>query len=336
MPGCSRSCACARPRSRLAPCSPRPRRRRRPCPLRWAARNARPRRPARLSPSRPAGRERSSSASHARPLSSTRAAPSPRTAGASTAPRRRPTPPSCSSPRPPASPRASGSGRSVTRRTAAPARWWRLLVVGPGATRLFRPRRARLRSPRSRRRREGCRSSPTPSIPSRIGASNHARLVLALSEGSPAVSRSRLIALVRNSAHRWRLDARGPVKRVPRVGDGHDDVGFSAALVSDGALGTTTLLRQNYVRVRRVCAAAGCRTARTPVGTRVVERDLALLPDVPWAPGPAHPTSDEYDLETVGPARARPLGGQPAPHAGRLPRHTDGQGPRPRPVVALA
>ena len=104
---------------------------------------------------------------------------------------------------------------------------------------------------------------------------------------------------MRNSARRWRLDARGPVKRVPRVGDGHDDVGFAAALVSQGALGTTTLLRQNYVRVRRVCAATGCRTTRTPLGTRVVERDLALLPDVPWAEGPAHPTSEEYDLETV-------------------------------------
>jgi hypothetical protein len=136
-------------------------------------------------------------------------------------------------------------------------------------------------------------------IPSRIGTSNHALLVLALGEGSPSVSRSRLIALVRNSARRWRLDARGPVKRVPRLGDGHDDVGFAAALVSEGALGTTTLLRQNYVRVRRVCAATGCRTTRTPVGTRVVERDLALLPDVPWAQGPAHPTGDEYDLETV-------------------------------------
>lgn len=136
-------------------------------------------------------------------------------------------------------------------------------------------------------------------IPSRIGTSNHALLVLALGEGSPSVSRSRLTALVRNSARRWRLDARGPVKRVPRVGDGHDDVGFAAALVSQGALGTTTLLRQNYVRVRRVCAATGCRTTRTPLGTRVVERDLALLPDVPWAEGPAHPTSEEYDLETV-------------------------------------
>jgi hypothetical protein len=104
---------------------------------------------------------------------------------------------------------------------------------------------------------------------------------------------------VANSARRWRLDPRGPVKRIPRLGDGHDDVGFAAALVSEGALGTTTLLRQHYVRVRRVCAAAGCRTTRTPLGTRVVERDLALLPDVPWAEGPAHPAGDEYDLETV-------------------------------------
>jgi hypothetical protein len=136
-------------------------------------------------------------------------------------------------------------------------------------------------------------------IPSRIGRSNHALLVLALGEGSPSVTRSRFVTLVRNSARRWRLDPRGPVKRVPRLGDAHNDVGFAAALVSEGALGTTTLLRQNYVRVRRVCAASGCRTTRTPVGSRVVERDLALLPAVPWAQGPAHPTAEEYDLETV-------------------------------------
>jgi hypothetical protein len=136
-------------------------------------------------------------------------------------------------------------------------------------------------------------------IPSRIGATNHALLVLALGEGAPSVTRSRFVTLVRNSARRWRLDPRGPVKRIPRLGDGHNDVGFAAALVSQGALGTTTLLRQNYVRVRRVCAAGGCRTTRTPAGTRVVERDLALLPDIPWAQGPAHPTNEEYDLETV-------------------------------------
>ena len=136
-------------------------------------------------------------------------------------------------------------------------------------------------------------------IPLRIGASNHALLVLALGEGSPSVARSRFVALVRNSAQRWRLDPRGPVKRIPRLGDAHNDVGFAARLVSRGALGTTTVLRQNYVRVQRVCAASGCRTMRTPAGSRIVERDLALLPDVPWAQGPAHPSGDEYDLETV-------------------------------------
>jgi hypothetical protein len=136
-------------------------------------------------------------------------------------------------------------------------------------------------------------------IPLRIGTSNHALFVLALGKGSPAVPRSRLVTLVRNSAKRWRLDARGPVDRVPRLGDGHSDVGFAGALVSPGALATTTLLRQNYVRVRRVCSTAGCRTTRTPAGSRVVERDLALRPDLPWAAGPAYPTADEVDLETV-------------------------------------
>jgi hypothetical protein len=178
-------------------------------------------------------------------------------------------------------PRASGSGRWATRRTAPSARCATSRSSGPA-----RPP-AHARRPQAR---------PTPAgalpklarapIPLRIGTSNHALLVLALSESSPSVSRSRLIAVVRNSAQRWRLDARGPVKRVPRLGDGHDDVGFAGALVSEGALGTTTLLRQNYVRVRRVCAAAGCHTTRTPAGSRIVERDLALLPDVPGRRGP--------------------------------------------------
>jgi hypothetical protein len=118
-------------------------------------------------------------------------------------------------------------------------------------------------------------------IPRRIGTSNHALLVLALGKGSPDVPRTRLITLVRNGAKRWRLDARGPVYRVPRLGDGHSDVGFAGALVSPGALATTTMLRDNYVRVRRVCPASGCRTTRTPAGSRVVERDLALRPDLP-------------------------------------------------------
>ena len=136
-------------------------------------------------------------------------------------------------------------------------------------------------------------------IPRRIGTTNHAQLVLALGASSPAVPRSRFVALVRNSARRWGLDVRGPVDRVPRVGDGHSDVGFAGALVSPGALATTTLLRRRYVRVRQVCSAAGCHTTRTPAGSRVVERDLALRPDLPWAPGPAYPTLDEVDLETV-------------------------------------
>ena len=182
------------------------------------------------------------------------------------------------------------------------------LQRGPGVAhhghRVGRDARRRRPRPASRRptRRSPAVTLPKLSrapIPSRIGKTNHALLVLALGEGSPSVTRSRFVTLVRNSARRWRLDARGPVKRVPRLGDAHNDVGFAAALVSEGALGTTTLLRQNYVRVRRVCAAGGCRTTRTPVGSRVVERDLALLPDVPWAQGPAHPTGEEYDLETV-------------------------------------
>ena len=153
--------------------------------------------------------------------------------------------------------------------------------------------------------------SPTPSpagalpklarapIPSRIGTSNHALLVLALGEGSPSVSRSRLSrsCATAPAAGAWMPAARSSAS--PAWATGTTTSASPPPSSPQGALGTTTLLRQNYVRVRRVCAASGCRTMRTPAGSRVVERDLALLPDVPWAQGPAHPTGEEYDLETV-------------------------------------
>ena len=217
--------------------------------------------------------------------------------------------------------------------SAGPVR--RITVVGSGATGAGHARHAR-RSARRRRRRAALPKLARAPIPSRIGTSNHALLVLALGEGSPSVSRSRFVTLVRNSARRWRLDARGPVKRVPRLGDAHDDVGFAAALVSEGALGTTTLLRQNYVRVRRVCAAARLphdahagRHARRRARPRAAAR-RAL------GAGARAPDRRRVRPRDRDPARARPLGGQPAPHPGRLPRHADGQGPRPGRVVALA
>ena len=221
------------------------------------------------------------------------------------------------------------SGRAAAPGRCAASRW-------SGRARRRRPRPGHRRSARRRRRRAGCPSSRAPR--SRC-ASARATTRCSSSRWARARRRSRAaasIALVRNSARRWRLDARGPSSASPAWATGTTTSASPPPSSREGALGTTTLLRQNYVRVRRVCAAAGCRTTRTPLGTRIVERDLALLPDVPWAQGPAHPTERGVRPRDRGPARARPLGRQPAPHPGRLPRHADGQGPWPGRVVALA
>ena len=173
----------------------------------------------------------------------------------------------------------------------------RLTVLGSGATAPATPG-----APAAR---------PTPSpagglpklarapIPSRIGTTNHALLVLALGEGSPSVSRSRLTTLVANSARRWRLDPRGPVRRIPRLGDGHDDVGFAAALVSEGALGTPRCCAST------TCACGACAPPRA--AARRARRSARAsssatsrcCPTCPGPQGPAHPAGDEYDLETV-------------------------------------
>jgi len=139
----------------------------------------------------------------------------------------------------------------------------------------------------------------TELIPRAIGATNRTAFAIAVGEGSPRVSRSRFLTLVRNSARRWRLSSRGTVIRVPRAGDGRADIGFRADYVPAGALGVTITLKRTKYRVRRVCGGSGCRTFRTRLGSRVVDRDLVLRPELPWAPGPAHPTAAQFDLETV-------------------------------------
>ena len=253
---CSPSCACARGRARGRRRARRPRRgRRRLRPPPWRRPTAPRCRLARRSPSRRAARARSSSArSHAAVVDALRR-PRPgwrRSTGPAPAATLR----ARSSPRPPPSPPASGSCRSVPgghqRRPGAPPHRRRVPARHPRRrpprqTPGVRPtpRRAGgqavqvLRAPPSRRHRQ---QQPRAARP-------RPRRGLAVGPAQP---------LHRRAQQRAPLapDAARPGQRVPRLGDAHNDVGFAAALVSDGALGTTTLLRQNYVRVRRVCAAS--------------------------------------------------------------------------------
>ena len=231
-------------------------------PRRWPRRRHEGARPAAPLTSPPAGRARSSCASRARPRWSTAAAPSPRTAGASTDRRRRRTRRPCSSARPRAWPPASGSGRSATLLTAPRARCGASRRrVGPAPTTPAAPA-----SRRSARAVAGRRAAQARAQPDPVAASAPATTRCSSSRSARARPRSRAAASSRSCATARGAGAwmpRGPVKRIPRLGDAHNDVGFAARLVSPGALGTTTVLRQNYVRVQ-ACArpAAVARCAR--------------------------------------------------------------------------
>jgi hypothetical protein len=115
-------------------------------------------------------------------------------------------------------------------------------------------------------------------IPRRIGASNGATFKIRTGGIPPDVTRARFLALVRNSARRWRLHSAGTLPGRPQVGNGRSEVGFSTAQVPRRALAVTVV---------------GPRRA----GRR--ERDLIIRADLPWEQGPEHPTRRRVDLETV-------------------------------------
>ncbi len=137
-------------------------------------------------------------------------------------------------------------------------------------------------------------------IPRWIGRHGHTAFRVSLRNVPSEVSVTRFLALAVGSGRRWGLRPLGTTNRVAGRRDGVSVVGFSRAL-PPGALGLTTIYRVVLYRVTRRCGPAGCVMVGPPrrVGTRVVVRDVALDPTVSWAPGPAHPAIDRYDLETA-------------------------------------
>jgi hypothetical protein len=116
-------------------------------------------------------------------------------------------------------------------------------------------------------------------IPRNIGRSNGASFRIRTSGIPAGLSRARFLALVRNSARRWRLHSAGTVPGRVVFGNGRSEVGFSTAQVPQEAIAVTVVSR------------------RRTNGRR--ERDLILRADIPWQPGPDHPTRAQIDLETV-------------------------------------
>jgi hypothetical protein len=115
-------------------------------------------------------------------------------------------------------------------------------------------------------------------IPRSIGTSNGAAFRIRTSGVPAGISRARFLALVRNSARRWRLHSAGTVGGRPRFGNGRSEVGFSTAQVPPEALAVTIIGRRR---------GGG------------LERDLIIRADIAWDEGPDHPTRQQYDLETV-------------------------------------
>jgi len=137
-------------------------------------------------------------------------------------------------------------------------------------------------------------------IPRRIGRRGRSAFRISLRGVPDTVGATRFVALAARSGRRWGLRPRGTTNRLAGVRDGVDVVGFSGAVPS-GALGVTTAYRVARYRVVRRCGRSGCANVGRPrfIGTRIVERDVALDPDAPWQRGPAHPSSDQFDLESV-------------------------------------
>jgi hypothetical protein len=115
-------------------------------------------------------------------------------------------------------------------------------------------------------------------IARRIGATNGASFRIRTGGVPPGVSRARFLALVRNSARRWRLHSVGTLPGRPQFGNGRSEVGFSTSQVPGQALAVTIVGRKRN-------------------GRR--ERDLILRADIPWEQGPEHPSRARMDLETV-------------------------------------
>jgi hypothetical protein len=110
----------------------------------------------------------------------------------------------------------------------------------------------------------------------RYGRTNHEDFYLSNRRFPTGVDPTRFRTVIKRSAARWGLKARGWTSAVAGRADGFQVAGFGR--VPKKALA----MQVDYVK-------AG----------RVLDRDLIIRPDLPWALGPGYPAMDEYDLESV-------------------------------------
>ena len=101
------------------------------------------------------------------------------------------------------------------------------------------------------------------------------------------VKQARFLTLVDRSGEHWGQRSVGRTGRRPGARDGHNVVGFTTEV--DSGIGGQTYCFDGVIHVHR----GGRRHEHC------VERDILINPRVLWEQGPRHPSSEEYDLETV-------------------------------------
>ena len=110
----------------------------------------------------------------------------------------------------------------------------------------------------------------------------------------PGVDSARFAALGSTVARGWRLRVTGQTTRVAGRRDGAHVLGFSPALPS-GVLGAYEAWGRRRV-VRQCRRGSGCRRV---VREQILEADVSVNSTFNWQQGPAYPTADQVDLESV-------------------------------------
>jgi hypothetical protein len=111
----------------------------------------------------------------------------------------------------------------------------------------------------------------------RYGRTNHEDFYLSNRRFPAGVDPSRFRTVIRRSAARWGLKARGWTSAVAGRADGFQVAGFGKVPKKALAMQVDYVDRAGHVR----------------------DRDLVIRPDLPWQLGPGYPAMDEYDLESV-------------------------------------
>ena len=177
------------------------------------------------------------------------------------------------------------------------------------ARRPFRERRRCRARPRSRP--ETTRPDPASGlrvserIAKRYGRRRQRIRFLVSTDGIPdGVDSERFVALAESQGERWGHKPGGVTFAAVNLHNHRTEIGFTDRVPS-GLLGVTWVYYRVHTRRFLRCRVSpageryGCVTVRIQRTVKVTDRDIMLRSAVPWSVGPAWPTPEEFDLQTV-------------------------------------